>query len=42
MLYVRCGGRCFQLTIGGPNIDVEADHGLAKEEVLASAILPRR
>ena len=41
LLYVRKGSSGFLLTMNGPNIDSLADHGLAKEEVLAALILPR-
>ena len=40
-LYVRKGGMGFLLTINGPHVDTLPDHGLAKEEVLATAILGR-
>ena len=41
LLSVRKGNAGFLLVIGGPKIDSTADHGLAQEKVLATAILGR-
>lgn len=41
LLYVRKGSQGFLLTINGPHIDSNPDHGLAQEKVLAVAVLGR-
>jgi len=41
ILYVRKGDVGFLLTINGPKIDSLPDHGLAQEQVLATAALGR-
>lgn len=39
LLYVRKGSQGFLITINGPKIDSLPDHGLAKETILAAAVL---
>jgi hypothetical protein len=41
LLSVRKGDTGFLLVLGGPSIDSAADHGLAQEKILATAILSR-